>query len=189
MNPNDEPIDWDKEVSKHMEPLLRFVTSSGFLSEEDGRDVVQDTFLGAFRSIDRFVSDHASKATFGTWLFGIAHHKLMDRITLNWRTKDTISIESIPEAVKIVGQIDDGRRDAEPAATVLKKELLRILDEELAALPEELRVVLHLKHIAGKTCDEIATITEQKSSTVHGRIQMGREKLRQRLKDRGMFGT
>lgn len=61
-------------VERHARPLARFVASLGF--REEVEEVVQDTFVRAFASIDGF----RRRSSLRTWLFTIARNLVRDRV-------------------------------------------------------------------------------------------------------------
>src|SRR5205814_809670 len=65
-------------------------------------------------------------------------------------------------------------------------ELLRVLDEELAALPEAERLPLVLCYLQGRTQDEAARVCGTCVRTLRRRLERGREALRRQLERRGV---
>lgn len=76
-----------------------------------------------------------------------------------------------------------------PATTADWDEVQPILDEELHRLPEKYRMPLLLCHLQGKSRDEAATLLGWSATEVKGRLQRGRELLRNRLVRRGITAT
>jgi RNA polymerase sigma factor (sigma-70 family) len=72
------------------------------------------------------------------------------------------------------------------SVSVLADELLRVLDEELSALPEAERLPLVLCYLEGRTQDEAARVCGTCLRTLRRRLDRGRESLRRRLKRRGV---
>lgn len=72
------------------------------------------------------------------------------------------------------------------AVSVMADELLRLLDEELAALPEGERLPLVLCYLEGRTQDEAARVCGTCVRTLRRRLDRGREALRRRLERRGV---
>lgn len=72
------------------------------------------------------------------------------------------------------------------AVTVMADELLRVLDEELAALPEAERQPLVLCYLEGRTQDEAARVCGTSVRTLRRRLDRGREALRRQLERRGV---
>src|SRR5262249_34126058 len=78
-------------------------------------------------------------------------------------------------------EVESGRWE-DPAQT----ETYRLLDEELAALPERLRVPLVLRYLEGKTLEEVARILGCSRPAVSKRLVRGERILRERLAGRGL---
>jgi RNA polymerase sigma factor (sigma-70 family) len=75
---------------------------------------------------------------------------------------------------------------ADAAVAVLADELLRVLDEELAGLPEGERLPLVLCYLEGRTQDEAARVCGTGVRTLRRRLARGRDALRRRLERRGV---
>ena len=74
-------------VERHALSLSRFIASLGVRGEVE--EVVQDTFVRAFGSLDRFRSESSLR----TWLFTIARNLVRDRIRADRARRDTVQIE------------------------------------------------------------------------------------------------
>ncbi|HEV3090701.1 MAG TPA: sigma-70 family RNA polymerase sigma factor [Candidatus Cybelea sp.] len=133
---------------------------------EDARDVTQEAFFKAFRSLRTFKPG----AKFSTWIFAIAYHACCDR--LNRRKRDSggempdyADTAPGPEAQAIA--LDEGAR------------LRRAID----ALPEKYRAVITLFHLQGKQYDEIASVLDLPMGTVKTHLFRAKEQLRRLLDD------
>jgi RNA polymerase sigma-70 factor, ECF subfamily len=74
-------------VEKHSAALARFAASSGARSDVD--ELVQDTFVRAFNSLDGFRGD----SSFRTWLFTIERRLLLDRVRAEKRRRGGVEIQ------------------------------------------------------------------------------------------------
>src|SRR6476660_6884389 len=74
-------------VERHASALARFAVSSGERSDVD--ELVQDTFVRAFNSIDGFRGD----SSFRTWLFTIQRRLLLDRRRAEKRRRDKAELQ------------------------------------------------------------------------------------------------
>lgn len=137
---------------------------------EDARDVVQDTYLRAFRAISRFRGD----AAFGTWLFRITSNCAHNVIR---RRKPT---ETLVEANTPID--DDPSHDPQMAAE--GNELRARLLAALATLPAKLREVVELRELADLSHDAIAKRLGITESAAKVRLHRARAKLREQF-----FGT
>ena len=106
-------------------------------------DVLQETFLSAFKSIARF----EGKAQLSTWLYRIAHNAVLMR--LRKRQVDTVSLDEPVEGEdSILQPRDAGRADwSENPEQVLDAEMRRVMDEAVASLSETLRSVFVLRDV------------------------------------------
>ncbi len=131
---------------------------------EEARDVAQETFFKAYRSLRTFRPD----AKFSTWLFSIAYHACCDR--LNRRKR--FSGEELPE-----------RADSTPGPEhcVIALDEAERLRDAIAQLPEKYRVVVTLYHLQGKQYDEIARVLGLPMGTVKTHLFRAKEQLRRLL--------
>lgn len=123
-------------------------------------DLVQETFLRAWRSLDSLEKDKAAKA----WLFTILRRE-------NARQYERYR----PELVDIEGQSLADAGNQEPDAKMEREMLLSAIKR----LDEEYREPLLLQVIGGFSGKEIADIMELNNNTVMTRLFRARSKLRQ----------
>jgi RNA polymerase sigma-70 factor, ECF subfamily len=76
-----------KLVERHSSALARFAVSSG--ARSDVEELVQDTFVRAFNSLDGF----RGESSFRTWLFTIERRLLLDRMRADRRRRDRVEIQ------------------------------------------------------------------------------------------------
>lgn len=86
-------------VDRHATALARFAASSGVREQVD--ELVQDTFVRAFNSLDSFRADAALR----TWLFTILKHLILDRRRAERRRGDAVELEE-GHAVQAYGALD-----------------------------------------------------------------------------------
>jgi RNA polymerase sigma-70 factor (ECF subfamily) len=131
---------------------------------EEARDVAQEAFFKAFRSLKTFKPG----AKFSTWIFAITYHACCDR--LNRRKR--YSNDELPE-----------RADAGPgpeAQAIALDEATR-LRHAIDLLPEKYRTVITLYHLQGKQYDEIADVLGLPMGTVKTHLFRAKEQLRRLL--------
>lgn len=134
----------------------------------DAEDAFQATFLVLARKADR-VAWHDSVRN---WLYGVAH-----RIARKARTNQARRAQKEREACP-----------ARKSSTLESAwaELRGVLDEELQNLPAKYRAPLLLCCLDGKTREEAAAELGWSVGSVKGRLERGREMLRERLRGRGL---
>jgi len=146
--------------------------------DEDARDVVQQTFLRAFRALPGF----KGQAKFSSWLYRIALNLCRDWI----RRKKRTPLVEMPEGIDVV-ELASERGPAESIEDlVARQEMSRIVAEGMKKLPEEQRTAIVLKEYYGLTFQEIADLQGCPLSTVKTRLYQGLTVLRRHLESQGM---
>ncbi len=148
---------------------------------EEARDLTQETFLSALKSIKSF----RGEAELKTWLFRIALNHSRNRFRWWKRRKrsETVSLDKpIGEGTATIGDTiaDDGES---PEQVVLRLERRERLMKALTALPEIFRETIVLCDIEGLGYEETARTLNINIGTVKSRIARGRELLRKKLSD------
>ena len=144
-------------------------------NEEDARDAVQDAFLSAFRSIDRFEGN----ARISTWL----HRIVVNAALMKLRTRRRKPEQSIEELLP--SYLDDGYmarpaspwRETEPDG-LERRELAQLLGRCIEALPEAYRNVLILRDIEELGTKETSEIMGVSPGAVKTRLHRARQALR-----------
>lgn len=135
---------------------------------DQGQDA-EDAFQATFLVLARKARSIRKQESVSCWLYGVA-----SRIARNVRRKGA---KQRHETIHDVGS---------PPADVTWREVRTVLDEELARLPERLRLPLVLCYLDGKTRDEAAQELGWSEPTLRGRLERGRDLLRSRLTGRGV---
>ncbi len=140
------------------------------------QDVVQDTFIRAYRAIGNFRGD----AQFYTWLHRIAVNTAKNHLAANNRRPPTDDIE-IGDA-----ELYDGGarlRDTDtPERELMRQEMELTVMRAVDALPEELRMAITLREVDGLSYEEIAQRMDCPIGTVRSRIFRAREAIDAQLR-------
>jgi RNA polymerase sigma-70 factor (ECF subfamily) len=139
-------------------------------NDSDIDDLVQDTFVRAFRAIPRFRGDSAFKS----WLHRIAANVVQDHLVRRGRRQNvthTLSHVSARELEEIV-VCDDLE------LTMMRRQAIQ---RALDALAPELRLLVQLRDIEGLKYEEIARIVDLPRGTVDSRLFRARQLLRPML--------
>ncbi len=138
-------------------------------NREEAEELVQDSFVRAFRSLDEFRGD----ARFGTWLYRIVYNVCMTKVI---RRKD----RDIPPG-DLGDEVPPGEL-ASPESDILTRledeELRRFIGRAIELLPEKQRTAVTLFYVQEMTYEEIAQITGQPMGSVKTHLFRGREALR-----------
>lgn len=148
---------------------------------EEARDLSQDTFLRALRSIGGFRGDAGLK----TWLFRIAINESRNRFRW-WKRRrrgETVSLDvSLGDTdMTLHDTLADRSQSPEEAALMREREFM--LMEALGQLNDVYREAVVLCDIEGLSYEDTAAALGTNIGTVKSRISRGREELRRRLKD------
>ena len=148
-----------------------------FLSSEDeARDVAQETFLKAYRGLSGF----KRQARFSSWLYQIATNLCRDRLRRR-KTRPQVSLEALEEAGPVIVESRPGADER-----LLERDLAAAVRRAIHALPEEQREVVILKEYQELTFLEIAQTLDVPVSTVKTRLYRGLVQLRQQLEHQGV---
>jgi RNA polymerase sigma-70 factor (ECF subfamily) len=139
-------------------------------NEQSSLDLVQETFISATKHIGSLRDDEK----FGSWLFGIAHQKVIQL----WRKhsgKEILFDEILESPDEFENQPDEFliRRESET-------EFMNLLNQ----LPTPQRSVLLLHFVEDFSLEEIARITETQIGTVKSRLHYAKKSLRKLLENK-----
>jgi RNA polymerase sigma-70 factor (ECF subfamily) len=115
-------------------------------NEQDAEDVVQESFLRAYRQLGRF----ESRANFGTWLYRIVANCSVDLMRSKQARHDQVRGESLDEAVEMPPAQTPG-----PERLAQSAEIERRVRDALNALSPLERAAFTLRHYEGRSIDEI----------------------------------
>jgi RNA polymerase sigma-70 factor, ECF subfamily len=138
----------------------------------DAEDLVQDTYLKAFRAAKQFEPGTNLKA----WLFTILHNTFLNR--RRRAVKEPVAVES-DEIERLAADLPG---DPQTPEEILLRDTLDVdLRAALDALPQAFRQAVWLRDVEEFTYAEIATMLEIPIGTVMSRISRGRRLLYDRL--------
>jgi len=143
--------------------------------ESEAEDVVQETFLNAFKSIHTF----DGRSSLGTWLFRIAYNNAMMRL----RKKKPATV-GIDQSIYLDGETVPRQLFdwcCLPEEDFLSGEAKNQINEAISRLSEPLRAVFTLRDIEGLSTAEVAQILDISESAVKVRLHRARLALREQL--------
>jgi RNA polymerase sigma-70 factor (ECF subfamily) len=160
--------EFEAEAIPHMSALYTFATRLT-RDPDDAADLVQETFLKAFRFFDKFERGTNCKA----WLFRILKNSYINRFRKSSKAPDTVEYDVIEEFYETV-------RDSSVETSVLEDRLFnQAFDDDIVAaldaLPEEFRTVIILCDIENFTYEEIAEFIDCPIGTVRSRLHRARK--------------
>lgn len=156
------------EAEPHMNALYNFAVS--LTNDRDGaQDLVQETYIKAFRFFDKFERGTNCKA----WLFRIMKNTFINdyrKITKQPKKVDFDDIDNFYEEIK-ASFVSNNHLEEEIFNNLLGDEIT----DAIAALSDEFKTVIVLCDIEGFSYEEIAEITESPIGTVRSRLHRARK--------------
>lgn len=172
---NQEKVEvFDQEFMPHINSMYNFAYRLTF-DEDDSKDLVQDTYLKAYRFIDSFERGSNAKA----WLFRILKNSFINDFRKKRKQPakvDYQEVESYYNSDDVDVQItSDLRVDA------LKDMIGDEVSIALNALAVDFRTVIILCDLEGFTYEEMAKILDIPIGTVRSRLHRARNLLKEKL--------
>jgi RNA polymerase sigma-70 factor (ECF subfamily) len=164
--------DFQRQALEHLDALYNLAV---YLTRNrsEASDLVQETYLRAFRFSHRFEPGTHLRA----WLFQILRNTFLTFYRLRER-EPVASQDGVPEwETPMFHDAPDQNSGVMDAHTDLERALHR--------LPEDFRTVLLLAEVEGMPLEEVARVMECPVGTVKSRIFRAKERLRELLKDYG----
>lgn len=159
---------FDVLYGRHKDPLYRYLLR-GCAHPEAAAELFQDVWANLIRSRHRY----EPRAKFTTWLYRLAHNRLIDHLRLQPRT---------PAALDDAMEIPSADHER-PDSQVLAAEQRARLRRALLALPIEQREAFLLHEEGELTLEEIAQVNGVGRETIKSRLRYALGKLREALAD------
>ena len=139
---------------------------------EDAEDVLQETFLRAYRGIKSFQGN----STFSTWIYRITANSALMRLR-----KKQLPMVSIEDSEDREAPISIADWAPGPVEQLLNKETQKVMEEAIEALPAEFRQVFILRDVEEMSNSEVAEVLDLSVAAVKSRLHRARLKVRNRL--------
>lgn len=163
-----------QEAMQYLPSLYRFAMSL-VRRPGDAEDLVQETYLRAFRSAWSL----RPESNIRNWLFTILHNI--------WRNERRHQASG-PTFIAIDGNeelpVESRERDASPYLTLVRKDEQNEVRRALESLPARYREMIILRDLEGFSYQEIAGILDCPAGTVMSRLARAREQLREEVMGR-----
>jgi len=148
---------------------------------ELAEDLAQDTFIKVLNNIDRYRPEFK----LSSWLFKIAHNVTIDH--LRKRQLATVSLDGSPHAQTAAEaqatSLDVESRGESALEAIESRELGSAIERAIGRLRPEYRSCILLRHVEGRSYEEIAATLDLPLGTVKTYIHRARHELREALED------
>lgn len=163
-------------VVQHQARALALATSV-VRDENDASEIVQEAFLRAYRSLDRFAGD----SSFFTWFYRIVSNLCIDFLRKPQR-RDSESIDPLlaDERGELTGRLEPAQS---PFDELVNKELQQHIARCLGRLPPYHRGVIEMRELRGMSYEEMAIAMGVSKGTIMSRLFHARQKLQRSLRD------
>jgi RNA polymerase sigma-70 factor (ECF subfamily) len=158
--------------SKHKGPVFRYV-----LRSVKGRAEAEELFQDVWMRVIEAAARYTPQAKFTTWLYTIAHHRLVD----HWRAKGLVLVSIDDDATSAPEPV--AAPSSEPHRIVEAQQTLERLSAAIAALPLAQREAFLLHHEGDLTAAEIAAATGTHEEAAKSRLRYAMNKLKDALGD------
>ena len=166
-------------VRDHARPIYRAARGLGFRQDES-EDLVQEVFTTFLETLDRF----EGRSQVGTWLFGILHHKVLERRRESYRDERNDPIDEVFES-----RFDtkgNWIRPPEDLQQVLEsQEIGAAIAQCLEGLPPAQREVFVLREMEGLDTGEICKILSVTVTNMGVLMHRARNRLRECIEKKG----
>jgi RNA polymerase sigma-70 factor (ECF subfamily) len=173
-------------------PVVQGICRRVLHNEHDAEDVFQATFL----VLARKAHSVPWRGSIARWLCSVAHRlALGTRADLSRYQRRETSVATLTRQRRIVGNFGATQRDqlperlhpvADVSLEVERRDLRRVIDDELHHLPEKYRDPIVLCYLEGKTHEQAARHLGWPAGSVSRRLERGRQLLGRRLAHRGV---
>ncbi len=154
---------------RYSRPLISFVYDQ--VGDRDlAEELTQETFVRAYRSLRTL----REETKLSTWLFGIAKNVARESLRARQRTNQRVDLDD-----KLVLNLSD--RGPVPVKQLLNKELNQVIQNSLALLDEDKRLVFTLKVFQQCSYEEIAEITGFSIPKLKTDLHRARTEMRRRV--------
>src|SRR5215467_13131849 len=165
-------------VERHSRSIFR-VAYRMTGNQADADEIVQETFLRAYKSLARF----ELRANFGTWIYRIAVNRSLDFLSskkAQMQNKETYSIADSPDP-------DDGAQvqlpapQAGPERLLLSAEIQKKVAQAMGLLSPAERVAFTMRHMEGQSIEDISQVLNLKTSAAKNCVFRAVQKIREHL--------
>lgn len=167
---------FDLLVAKYQRRLMRLL-SRIVHDPAEAEDVVQETFIKAYRALRHFRGESA----FYTWLYRIGINTAKNHLATQGRRMPA-SIDANAEQAEFFNDGEYLRDINTPESMLASKQIAQTVNAAMDGLPVDLRTAIALREIEGLSYEEISDIMACPIGTVRSRIFRAREVIAEKLR-------
>jgi RNA polymerase sigma-70 factor (ECF subfamily) len=168
-----------RHIMQRCNQRLFRVARSVMGEDSEAEDVVQESYLRAYRKLDSFRGD----STLLTWLTSIVLNEARGRLRKRHSMVGLEQIDAAPHDSHQVIQFPSKFGNEDPAVSAARAQIRHLLEHAIDELPEAFRTVYVMREIEECTVEETASQLGIKPDTVKTRLHRARRLLRTSLQD------
>ena len=168
--------EFKKEALPHADFLYNYALRMTY-NRDDAQDLVQETYLKAFR----FWESYEKGPNIRAWLFRIMKNAYINRYRKEKKEPETVEYQEVENFYNVIRSSTSENTDLQEA--VFSNLMEDDVANAIAALPEDFRTVIILCDIEELTYEEVAAFVDCPIGTVRSRLHRGRKLLRAQLLD------
>ncbi|MDB5241474.1 MAG: sigma-70 family polymerase sigma factor [Spirosoma sp.] len=161
---------------RRMNPFLYKVGRTYGYSHADIQDLMQDTLVMAYQSLDKF----EYRSSFKTWIIRIMLNHCYQKKKKPGFSRELISESSYETAIPMFSQYSDH----DPARMCLNRELKEVIEQAITEIPLDYRLVFTLRELNGLSTAETSEALSMPEVTVKVRLHRARIMLRKAVEKR-----
>jgi len=142
-------------------------------NEEDAEEVLQDVFVTVYHKVDKF----EGKSAFSSWLYRITVNTAFMKLRKRRQTP-AVSLEDVNPSIK---ESWTGADSQDMNTLCVRHEIRAALDQAVAKLPDEYRMIFILRDVDGLSNQEVGEILNLSVPAVKSRLHRSRLMLRKKL--------
>ena len=176
------------DLDSHFEELVRTFQDRlyGFAlrltaSPQDAEESTQDSFVRAYRALQRYPDDRVSTLRLKPWLYQITLNVVRNRV----RRPDLQRVSL--ECPAVANGLQTQRADEQPEHASLASETQTQLARAIGRLPERYAAAVVLRHVQGLSYTEAAEILDQPVGTTKSDVHRGLSLLRAALEPESLL--
>jgi RNA polymerase sigma factor (sigma-70 family) len=158
-------------IRRHNPFLYRIGRAYGF-NHHDTEDLMQDTYVDAYRSLDKF----EGRAGFKTWIAAIMRNNCYHK-----KQKHSFKYETSKDEIAPLNEKYMNSRKEYSQPDIVNKELGRVMEKALAEIAEDYRLVFTLRELNGLNVAETAEVLCISEANVKVRLNRAKKMMRERI--------
>ncbi len=162
-------------IERYADKLARYLERLGVFVREDREDILQNSFLNAYRNLNSF----DPTLSFSSWMYRIVHNEAMSFFRRK-KARPEVKLNIEDEILFSFIEDEDADTSAHTERRLSSEELSRAMDK----IPDRYREILTLYFFEERSYTEISDILEMPIGTVSTRIHRAKCALRKQLVDR-----